>query len=124
MRALTTEEDEKFLMDEVRMWAGGLTDCLWLSRIDPGHESRVAGVVRKLRVDPSANAVEATITDGTASLMARWALADASRPVLGTVPGWALILEGVPRAGPDGPFMTEPHFEIVPGPRIGTTDRP
>jgi hypothetical protein len=56
------------------------------------------------------------ISDGTASLCARWALA---RPVeqLRAAPGVGLILEGVARLDQGGELlMIEAAFEIVPGP--------
>jgi hypothetical protein len=73
-------------------------------------------VVTRLRIDPRAGAIEATISDGKASLGARWPI---ERPVeqLRAVPGVGLILEGMARIDPGGELlMVEPVFEIVPGP--------
>ena len=56
------------------------------------------------------------ISDGTASLCARWPLA---RPVeqLRAAPGVGLILEGIARIDPGGGLlMIGAVFEIVPGP--------
>jgi hypothetical protein len=76
----------------------------------------VAGVVRRLRIDPRAGVIEATITDGSSSLRAQWAI---RRPVqqLRAAPGLGLILEGMARIDERGELlMVEPAFEIVSGP--------
>jgi hypothetical protein len=90
---------------------------LWLDRVETYRPCRVAGVVTQLRISPRAGVVEVRITDGKASLCARWPLA---RPFeqLRAAPGVGLILEGVARIDPgEGLLMVEPGFEIVPGPR-------
>ena len=73
-------------------------------------------MVTQLRISPRDGEVEVTITDGKASLCARWPLA---RPLeqLRAAPGVGLILEGVARIDPgERLLMVEPVFEIVPGP--------
>jgi hypothetical protein len=79
----------------------------------------VAGVVRRLRIDPQAGVIELTITDGTALLGAQWPI---RRPVsqLQAAPGSGLILEGMARLDARGELlMEEPAFEIVAGPECG-----
>lgn len=103
-------------MSMVHLWAAERDDCLWLDRVELYRPCRVAGVVTQLRISPRAGVVEVTITDGKASLCARWPLA---RPVeqLRAAPGVGLILEGSARIAPGGELvMIEPVFEIVPGP--------
>jgi len=76
----------------------------------------VAGVVRRLRIDPRTGIIEVTITDGSTSLGARWAI---TRPLpqLRAAPGVGLILEGMARLDERGELlMVEPAFQIVAGP--------
>ena len=100
----------------MRLWAAEKEDCLWLDKVELYRTCRVAGVVRRLRIDPRAGVIEATITDGTASLGGRWPI---RRPVsqLQAAPGLGLILEGMARIDARGELlMVEPTFEIVAGP--------
>jgi hypothetical protein len=109
-------QTEKDWQAAVRSWAAVREDCLWLAEVELYRTYRVAGVVRRLRIDPRAGVIEATITDGTASLRAQWAI---RRPVpqLQAAPGLGLILEGMARMDEYGELlMEEPAFEIVPGP--------
>jgi hypothetical protein len=77
---------------------------------------RVAGVVKRLRIDPEAWVIEATITDAATELRARWRIRHPAAQ-LRAAPGSGLILEGVARVDPRGGLvMVEPSFEIVPGP--------
>jgi hypothetical protein len=76
----------------------------------------VAGVVRRLRIDPRTRVIEVTITDGSTSLGARWAITG-QVPQLRAGPGTGLILEGMARLDERGELlMVEPAFEIVAGP--------
>ncbi|MGH3116435.1 MAG: hypothetical protein ACRDQ2_04875 [Gaiellales bacterium] len=88
----------------------------WLIDIEPYEPCRVAGVVQRLRLDPRAGCLEATIADGTGVIDASWQI---SRPLpqLAAVPGTGLVLEGFPVVGADGQMvMHEPTFETVPFP--------
>jgi hypothetical protein len=76
----------------------------------------VAGVVRRLRIDPRQGVIRATITDGVNSLDAEWPIC---RPAaqLRAAPGTGLLLEGVARVDKSGRLlMVEPSFEILLGP--------
>ena len=76
----------------------------------------MAGVVRQLRLDLGAGVIEVTITDGSTSLGARWAITQPV-PQLRAAPGSGLILEGMARIDERGELlMVEPTFEIVAGP--------
>lgn len=100
-------------------WAASHEDCLWIDRVMPYRECRVAGVVRTLRLDPRANTFEMQITDGRTTARARWPL-NAARPPLAAVPGAGLILEGTARLdlGSDVFLFDEPAFEVMPGPGV------
>lgn len=100
----------------VQRWAATRDDCLWLRRMEPFRACRIADVVRRLRIDPQAGGIEATVTDGVDAVVARWTIrgmASRARPS----PGHGVILEGVPTVLADGGMlMTEPDFEILTGP--------
>jgi hypothetical protein len=115
MRARKTERKWQAA---VRSWAAGREDCLWLDKVELYRTCRVAGVVRRLRIDPRAGVIDVTITDGAASLVAQWPI---RRPelVLRAAPGSGLILEGMARIDERGELlMVEPAFEIVAGPEL------
>jgi hypothetical protein len=104
------------LQAAIRSWAAGRQDCLWLGKVELYRTCRVAGVVRRLRLDPRAGVIEVTITDGNTSLGAQWAI---TRPMqqLRAAPGSGLILEGMARIDGNGELvMREPAFKIVAGP--------
>ena len=76
----------------------------------------MAGVARRLRIDPRTGVIEVTITDGSTSLGARWAITQLV-PQLRAAPGSGLILEGMARLDERGELlMVEPAIEIVAGP--------
>jgi hypothetical protein len=109
-------QTEKDWQAAVRVWVAGREDCLWLGKVELYRTCRVAGVVSRLLIDPRAGVIEVTVTDGSTSLGARWAI---TRPVpqLRAVPGSGLILEGMARLDERGELlMVEPAFEIVAGP--------
>jgi hypothetical protein len=109
-------QSEKDWQAAVRSWAAAREDCLWLSKVELYRTCRVAGVVRRLRIDPRTGVIEVTITDGSTSLGARWAITR-QVPQLGAAPGSGLILEGMARLDERGEMlMVEPAFEIVAGP--------
>jgi hypothetical protein len=110
--------EERRWLEKIHRWAADKDDCLWLDRVETYRSCRIAGVVRRLRLDPRAALIEITITDGAGVLTAQWEI---RHPVaqLRAAPGWGLILEGVARVDPRGQLvMVEPSFEIVPGPEV------
>jgi hypothetical protein len=109
-------QSEKDWQAAVRSWAAAREDCLSLGKVELYRTSRVAGVVRRLRIDPRTRVIEVTITDGSTSLGARWAITKQG-PQLRAAPGSGLILEGIARLDERGEmWMEEPAFEIVAGP--------
>ena len=100
--------------DEVWLWAASKEDCLWLKNVHPYIRCRVAGIVDRLRIDPQKSEIIVTITDGTGSLSARWAIVDVG-PQLHATPGRGLILEGIPRAGSDGVPVMDCTYGVMNG---------
>jgi hypothetical protein len=80
--------------------------------LQPYEPSRVAGVVERLTLDPVAGHVDVSLTDGTDSVIARWAIRRPT-PQLACVPGRLMVIEGVPIAGDDCLVMLEPRFELT-----------
>ena len=86
-----------------------------LENAAPYEMCRVAGIVRRVWIDPLQRTIEATIVDGTGSATARWAMQ--ARPHFEILPGAGLILEGVLRMDRAGRlFILEPAFEVVRDP--------
>jgi hypothetical protein len=103
-------------LEKIRLWADDYPDCLWLDKVEPYRSCRVAGVVRRLRLDPASSLLETTISDGKSMLRARWPL-ERSSPLLRAVPGTGVILEGMVLVDPSGEaVLAEPAFELTKGP--------
>jgi hypothetical protein len=103
-------------LEKVRLWADGHQDCLWLDKVEPYRSCRVAGVVRRLRLDPAKSVLETIISDGKSMLRARWPL-ERSSPLLRAVPGTGVILEGMVLLDPSGEaVLAEPAFDLTEGP--------
>ena len=96
----------------LQTWALSLVPSVWLIDLQPYEYYRVAGVIRKLRIDPEDGAIEAVVTDGTADVSARWQV-HRPTPQLVVVPGRGVVLEGLTIVAPDGSVaFDEPRFEV------------
>lgn len=71
---------------------------MWLIDLEPYEHCRVAGVVRRLRVDPTGGYIEATVNDGTGEVAARWPIRR-SAPELAIVRGRRWLLTASQRWG-------------------------
>lgn len=110
MRREVLENDYLF---RLQTWALSLAPSAWLVDLQPYERYRVVGVVRKLRVDPAAGAIDAVITDGTAEARARWHIQHPT-PQLAVVPGRGVVLEGSPIVATDGSVtFDDPTFDVV-----------
>ncbi len=109
------DEPDVVWRGKIRSWAATYADCVWLDRIELYRQCRVAGIVQRLRLDPEAGELRSTITDGTSSVSASWALIR-HMPQLTAAPGMGLVLEGMPRIDISGDVVfVDPIFEIVEG---------
>lgn len=96
----------------LQTWALSLAPSVWLIDLQPYENCRVAGVIRKLRIDPVDGAIDAVITDGTAEVSARWQIRRPT-PQVAIVPGRGVALEGLTIVAPDGSIaLDEPRFEV------------
>jgi hypothetical protein len=110
---------EDIRAENLRRWVTSIDGVTTLATVQPRQRTRVAGVIQNIRIDPrnGRDAIEATIIDGTARMVAKW-LGRAS--LSGIQLGMGLIMEGVPGAGPDGTLvMLNPEYVLVPGPEHG-----
>jgi len=110
---------EDIRAENLRRWVTSIDGVTTLKSVPPRQRTRVAGVIQNIRIDPrnGRDAIEATIIDGTARMVAKW-LGRAS--LSGIQLGMGLIMEGVPGAGPDGILvMLNPEYVLVPGPEHG-----
>ena len=75
-------------------------------------------MIQNIRIDPRAgrDSVEATITDGSGALVAKWL---GRSTMSGITLGAGLIMEGVV-GGQEGDLVVlNPEYELVPGPEHG-----
>ena len=97
-----------------QLWAISAGASAWLIDLEPYEKCRLAGVVKRLRVDPHQGHIEATINDGTGEVAARWAIRRQA-PELALAPGTAVVLDGVVEVGDDGrPALLEPGVRTIP----------
>ncbi len=90
-----------------------------MEKVQARQRHRVAGVITNIRIDPrqASGAIEATITDGTGDLVAKW-LGRSS--LSGITLGMGLIVEGIAGKTSAGELVVlNPEYELVPGPEHG-----
>jgi hypothetical protein len=107
---------EDLRAENCRLWAEQIPNTIRIEQVRPRERSRVAGIIRNLRIDPreGSGSVKATITDGTGHMVAKWL----GRATLsGIKPGAGLVMEGTVGIGADGEMVVlNPDYELVPGP--------
>lgn len=99
-------------IDELRLWAISAGASCWIVDLRPYEGARIAGVVRRLRIEPLANTIEALVWDGTGAAIARWRILRPT-PHLRLVPGRHVLLEGVPWVDEDHLVILEPRVELI-----------
>lgn len=109
--------EQRWLM-ELQLWAVSQGASVWLVDLEPYEPCRVVGVVERLRLDPRRGHLQATITDGTGEVAARWPIRTPPSEVA-VAPGRAVVLEGVAVVAHDGALiLQDPTFRIVPFPEV------
>jgi OB-fold nucleic acid binding domain len=107
---------EDLRAENCRQWAAQLANTTRIGEVRPRERHRVAGIIQNIRIDPreGSGSVEATITDGTGYMVAKWL----GRATLsGIKPGAGLVMEGTVGRGSDGEMVVlNPDYELVPGP--------
>lgn len=105
-------EHDRGSLRDLELWAISIGASACCVDVEAYQGCRIAGVVERLLVDPLAGCLEATVTDGTGWMTARWSLA--SGATRGLACGRRILLEGVAVAGSGGRLiLDEPALEIA-----------
>jgi hypothetical protein len=114
-RATDKEQDWRA---ELQLWAVSMGASAWLIDVEPYEPCRVAAVVQQLRLDPAHGLIDATVTDGTGVITARWRIRRPA-PELAAVPRRAVILEGLPVVDERAELiLLDPTLELVHFPEV------
>ncbi len=100
-------------------WARSVPNTTPIGKIRPRDRSKVAGLIRNIRIDPQegTGSIEATIFDGTGEIVAKWL---GRRSLSGLRLGEGLVLDGIIGAGDgDRLVVLNPEYELVSGPEHG-----
>ena len=103
---------------ELRRSSSAIAPSARIADLEPYEVCRVVAVVESLKIDPLAASIEATVTDGTGRLVARWSLVRPT-PQLVVVPGRRVLLEGMTSSGESGLVLIDPRFVTI-HPAVGT----
>ena len=110
---LTTPVDE-LDRERLRDFASGVPGAVPITDLRPRAWNAAVGEITQVRIVPRAGSpsLEATITDGTGSLVAVWT---GRRRIAGIAPGKRLIVRG--RGAPTGPsgrlLLFNPEYELL-----------
>ena len=110
-----TASPEEIRAENLRHWVDSVPGTRLIETVKVREKCRVAGVIQNIRIDPrTGGSIEATISDGTGFLMAKW-LGRSS--LSGIRLGEGLVLEGAVGSGTDEtPMILNPEYQLVPGP--------
>jgi hypothetical protein len=111
-------DNERVALSELQMWAVSMGVSAWIIDVEPGAPCRVAALVKQLRLDPGQGVIDATVTDGTGVITARWPIRRPT-PELAAAPGRAVILEGTPVMDEGAELvLPDPTIELVQFPEV------
>ena len=96
---------------ELPLWALSAGASRWIVDLEAYEACRVVGVVERLKIVPLRGSIEATITDGTGRVVARWSI-QRPTPQLGVLPGRGVLLEGVPIAEDRGLVVVDRKLRV------------
>jgi RecG-like helicase len=108
-----SQDQSDLRADSIRAWASSVEGATPIAAVEPRSVARVAGVVENVRVRPREGvpAFEATVDDGTGTVVAVWL---GRRAIPGLSLGSRLILEGRVGGGSGRMQMMNPSFEFAP----------
>jgi hypothetical protein len=109
--------DEDLQLIELQLWAVSAGASCWIVDLARYEISRVAGLVQKLSIDPVEGNLDALISDGTGSVVARWGIGRPT-PQLVVVPGRVVVVEGLTVSGDEHMMMLDPDFKLAPLPSV------
>ncbi|HYY44055.1 MAG TPA: hypothetical protein VE975_02565 [Actinomycetota bacterium] len=107
------EEDRA---ENLRRWAQHIGGTTRIADLQARKRACAAGVIRNIRIDPTegTGTVEATFTDGTGQMVAKWL----GRPSMAGIRlGVGIVVEGTPGMGEDNELVVlNPEYRLIPGP--------
>jgi hypothetical protein len=113
VRLIDTPEDVR--LEQLRDWARAVPGTTPIAKAHPGWRCDIAGVVRRLRIDPVAGTIRAVVTDGTGEMTALWRITEQSASF--ALPGKGVFASGLPAIHRDGGLVLEEPFCMrIPGP--------
>ena len=109
---------EEVRAENLRHWAANIAGTTPISEAEPRQRARVAGVITNIRIDPrqGQGSIEATIVDGTGSLVAKWL---GRARLSGIRLGAGLVIDGLIGKQEGDLVVLNPEYELVPGPEHG-----
>jgi hypothetical protein len=105
--------------DDLREWATSIPGAIPITDVVARTKCRVAGVIMNIRIDPreGRDAIEATISDGTGRMVARWV---GRSSLEGIRLGGGLIIEGTAGLGEHNEcVLLNPEYRLVTDPEHG-----
>ena len=105
--------------DTLKQWVGSVPGAVPIETVEPRKKCLVAGVITNIRIDPreGRDAIEATISDGTGRMVARWV---GRSSLEGIRLGAGLIIEGTAGQGEhDECVVLNPEYRLVTDPEHG-----
>ena len=111
-------DPEDIRAENLRHWIATVPDVTLLSECMTRERHKVAGVIQNIRIDPrqGRDSIEATITDGTGSLIAKWL---GRSTMSGITLGAGLIMEGVIGSQEGDLVMLNPDYDLLTSPEHG-----
>jgi hypothetical protein len=113
------QSPEQARADNLRRWASSVPGTTPIAEIEARRKQRVAGVVQNIRIDPrpTSRSVEATIIDGSGSMLIKWL----GRPTIADLRlGIGLIALGTVGRFDSGELVIlNPEHELVTDPEHG-----
>jgi hypothetical protein len=109
---------EEIRAENVKTWAASVPDTVPIRGVKARQRQKVAGVVQNIRIDPreGRDSVEATITDGEGTLIAKWL---GRQSLAGLHLGVGLVVEGIAGEQEGDLVVLNPEYELIPGPEHG-----
>ena len=111
-------DPEDIRAENLRHWNATIPGVTRLGKCMTRERHKVAGVIQNIRIDPreGRDSIEATITDGTGDLIAKWL---GRSTMSGITLGAGLIMEGVIGEQDGDLVMLNPDYDLLSSPEHG-----
>lgn len=110
---------EDIRAENLRNWASSIPGGTPIAEVETRKRHKVGGVVQNIRIDPRAgrDSIEATIIDGTGSLIVKWL---GRHELAGVRLGVGLVVEGTIGCDDSGDFVVlNPEYDLISSPEHG-----